>query len=127
MRVVYIVSLVAAGFGLLGCSSTSKNPPRGSSTSSPPASINNNQPFWAQPDKGKSPVLNQPLGSRADLGGDGMKLTSAEQPDVNGILAGKLIDVLGAPVLACVYPGPTSRQRRVLGRSKCPPTITAIF
>ncbi|MFL5339987.1 MAG: TlpA family protein disulfide reductase [Gemmataceae bacterium] len=96
MRVVYTVSLVAVGLGLLGCSSTSKNP-RSPGTSSPPANINNgNQPFWAQPDNTrKSPTLNQPLGSKAELGGDGVKLTSAEQPDVNGILAGRVIDLLG--------------------------------
>src|SRR5262249_26758903 len=72
--------LVAAGC----TSSGSRNP-------SPPSNNINNQPFWLQPKDRNSPTLNQPnLGSR-DTNSD-TRLTSAEQKEWSGVLAGVLVD-----------------------------------
>jgi len=101
VRFVINLSLLAVGLGLCSCSSTKNSVARNTGNTSPTANIknsNNNssrQPFWAQPDN-KSPALNTTNGPRAGLGSsDGVKLTAADQPDVNGVLAGRLVEVFG--------------------------------
>jgi thiol-disulfide isomerase/thioredoxin len=87
--------LLAAGATGLGCQSSSRAPapPRAPANNIP----NPNRPFWDQPDNNnnrRAPTLNQP-GADARGNGDGTRLTSGEQPDVNGVLAGVLVDSSG--------------------------------
>jgi thiol-disulfide isomerase/thioredoxin len=111
VRLVYKLTLLGIGLGLCGCSSTKNSMARNTGNTSPTANINNTsdnrQPFWAQPDT-RSPILNTPTGSRGGANGDGVKLTAADQPDVNGVLAGRLVDVFGRrPVRATIQVQPT--------------------
>jgi len=73
--------LVAVLVMAVGCRST-----RGPATGKPTSGNNTDAPFWA---KGRTgPTLNPPA-NRDDTG---TRLTSAEQPDYNGVLAGRLVD-----------------------------------
>lgn len=86
MRSFVASSLLVAGLVASGCQSTSR--PRAPANNTPPV---NNVPFWVQPEKGRSPLLNTPT----TRGNGGVQLTSADQPNVNGILSGRLVDNSG--------------------------------
>jgi len=73
----------AAGCASSGSSSGSRN--------TPPSNNINSQPFWSQPKGRSSPTLNQPTQGSNDNNSD-TKLTSAEQKEWNGVLAGVLVD-----------------------------------
>lgn len=77
VRLTLLVAVVAVA---AGCRST-----RGSATGQP-TSNNNRTPFWAKDRNG--PKLQSPT-VRDDTG---TRLTSAEQPDYRGVLAGRLVD-----------------------------------
>lgn len=85
MRTVTRFLLLAALIGFAaGCRSTPRSP-----SNAQPTSGNNNTPFWAK--NSNTPKLSSPT-VRDEAG---TRLTSADQQDYNGVLAGKLVDSAG--------------------------------
>ncbi|HEY1381876.1 MAG TPA: TlpA disulfide reductase family protein [Gemmataceae bacterium] len=95
MRVVPWVCLLTVGVALTGCKSAPKERP------APPASVPNGRsaaPFWADPN---NPSRNPGTASIGAGSGTGSQVDPVSQPgndpEVSGILAGKLVDGYGRP------------------------------
>jgi thiol-disulfide isomerase/thioredoxin len=98
VRVVACVSLLVACLGLTGCASTPKKKPP--SASVPPAAGGSPAPFWADPNAPPantprpSPSVNLPASASGESSGVGL------DPEVSGILAGRLVDAFNRPITA---------------------------
>src|SRR5262245_45787365 len=98
VRVVPCVSLLAVFLGLAGCRSAEKSKP--SPTASVPGGGSPGTPFWADPNAppARSPGAASIPGGGSSNGPSGDPLSApGNDPEVSGILAGRLVDSFGRP------------------------------
>src|SRR5262245_48085114 len=84
VRVVLKLGLLAAAFTAAGCLAPSNKGV--TARPDPPGNVpNGNRPFWKEPDNRRPPVASIPNGNNSRPG-------AGDQNDVNGVLAGKVLD-----------------------------------